>query len=123
MFSKTKSWITYCLYDWANSPFATVIITFIFAVYFEKAIVGDLRYLGMIENNSRMEDYSGIGTIFSIADDRTFTDESTTGSWSVENDNFLVNNSFQIPFTIDNNTLVMSVDVTGVQYLRIYKKY
>ena len=41
MFSKTKSWITYCLYDWANSPFATVIITFIFAVYFQKAIVGD----------------------------------------------------------------------------------
>ena len=41
MFLKLKSWIIYCLYDWANSPFATVIITFIFAAYFEKAIVGD----------------------------------------------------------------------------------
>ena len=89
----------------------------------EKAIVGDWRYLGMIENNSRKEDYSGIGTIFSIADDRTFTDESTTGSWSVENDNFLVNNSFQIPFVVNINILVMFVDITGVHYLRIYEQY
>tara|TARA_B100002003_G_C13874324_1_gene427263 strand:- start:94 stop:327 length:234 start_codon:yes stop_codon:yes gene_type:complete len=77
----------------------------------------------MIENNSRKEDYSGIGTIFSIADDRTFTDESTTGSWSVENDNFLVNNSFQIPFVVNINILVMFVDITGVHYLRIYEQY
>ena len=41
MFLKLKSWIIYCLYDWANSPFATVIITFVFAAYFEKAIIGD----------------------------------------------------------------------------------
>ena len=41
MFIKLKSWIIYCLYDWANSPFATVIITFIFAAYFEKAIIGN----------------------------------------------------------------------------------
>ena len=77
----------------------------------------------MIENNSRKEDCSGIGTIFSIADDRTFTDENTTGSWSVENDNFLVNNSFQIPFVVDIKILVMFVDITGVPYLRIYEQY
>ena len=41
MFSKFKLRFFYCLYDWANSPFATVIITFIFAAYFEKLIVGD----------------------------------------------------------------------------------
>ena len=41
MLSKIKPFTAYCLYDWANSPFATVIITFIFAAYFERAIVGD----------------------------------------------------------------------------------
>ena len=39
--TKIKPFFAYCIYDWANSPFATVIITFIFAAYFEKAIVGD----------------------------------------------------------------------------------
>ena len=29
------------LFDWANSPFATVVVTFVFAVYFKDAIVGD----------------------------------------------------------------------------------
>ncbi|MFP6779099.1 MAG: MFS transporter [Alphaproteobacteria bacterium] len=41
MLSKIKPFTAYCLYDWANSPFATVIITFIFAAYFEREIVGD----------------------------------------------------------------------------------
>lgn len=41
MLSKIKPFTAYCLYDWANSPFATVIITFIFSAYFERAIVGD----------------------------------------------------------------------------------
>ncbi|MDP6351221.1 MAG: MFS transporter [Alphaproteobacteria bacterium] len=31
----------WCLFDWANSPFPTVIVTFVFAVYFQRAIVGD----------------------------------------------------------------------------------
>jgi MFS transporter, UMF1 family len=38
---KIKPFTAYCLYDWANSPFATVIITFIFSAYFEREIVGD----------------------------------------------------------------------------------
>ena len=29
------------LFDWANSPFAAVIITFVFAVYFQRGVVGD----------------------------------------------------------------------------------
>ncbi len=41
LFGKIKPFTSYCLYDWANSPFSTVIITFIFSAYFEKAIVGD----------------------------------------------------------------------------------
>ena len=31
----------WCLFDWANSPFPTVVITFVFAVYFQRGIVGD----------------------------------------------------------------------------------
>jgi UMF1 family MFS transporter len=31
----------WCLFDWANSPFPTVIITFVFSAYFTEAIVGD----------------------------------------------------------------------------------
>jgi UMF1 family MFS transporter len=40
----TLSW---CLYDWANSVLATIIFTFIFAVYFSRGIVGD-EILGSI---------------------------------------------------------------------------
>ncbi|MDP6014167.1 MAG: MFS transporter [Alphaproteobacteria bacterium] len=32
---------TWCLFDWANSPFPTVVVTFVFAVYFQQAVVGD----------------------------------------------------------------------------------
>ncbi len=33
--------IGWALYDWANSPFTTLIITFVFAAYFSRGIVGD----------------------------------------------------------------------------------
>jgi len=36
-----KSVFSWCLYDWANTAFSTVIVTFIFSVYFAKQIVGD----------------------------------------------------------------------------------
>ncbi len=32
--------VGWALYDWANSPFSTLIITFVFATYFSRAIVG-----------------------------------------------------------------------------------
>ena len=41
MLFKLKPYVAYCLYDWANSPFATVVITFIFSAYFSRAIVGN----------------------------------------------------------------------------------
>ncbi|MHA1572222.1 MAG: MFS transporter, partial [Alphaproteobacteria bacterium] len=31
----------WCLFDWANSPFPAVVVTFVFAVYFQRAVVGD----------------------------------------------------------------------------------
>jgi UMF1 family MFS transporter len=31
----------WCLYDWANSAFPTVIITFVFAAYFTKGVAAD----------------------------------------------------------------------------------
>ena len=36
-----KSVFAWCLFDWANSAFATVIVTFVFSVYFARGIVGD----------------------------------------------------------------------------------
>ncbi len=36
-----KSIFSWCLYDWANSAFSTVIITFIFSVFFTRNMVGD----------------------------------------------------------------------------------
>ncbi len=38
---RRRALISWCLFDWANSPFPTVIITFVFAVYFTEGIVGD----------------------------------------------------------------------------------
>ena len=32
---------SWCLFDWANSPYPTVVITFVFAVYFQRAVVGE----------------------------------------------------------------------------------
>lgn len=36
-----KSILSWCLYDWANTAFGTVIITFIYSVYFSRAVIGD----------------------------------------------------------------------------------
>ena len=33
-----RSLISWCIYDWANSAYPTVITTFVFATYFTKAI-------------------------------------------------------------------------------------
>ena len=38
--SKKGMW-GWALYDWANSPYTTIIITFVFGTYFAKGIVGD----------------------------------------------------------------------------------
>ncbi len=38
---RRRALISWCLFDWANSPFPTVIITFVFAAYFTEGIVGD----------------------------------------------------------------------------------
>ena len=32
----------WALFDWANSPYPTVVVTFVFAVYFQQAVVGDV---------------------------------------------------------------------------------
>jgi len=39
--SKTKGVAAWCLYDWANSAFPTVIITFVFAAYYTKSVAVD----------------------------------------------------------------------------------
>jgi hypothetical protein len=89
----------------------------------ENRLVGDWNYLGTINPNTNDEDYSGAGSIFTILDDRTFSDEGVTGNWSINNESFLVNNSYPIRFTLEGVNLIMSVDVNGTQYLRIYEKY
>ncbi len=37
----TRGLVAWAGYDWANSPFTTLIITFVFSAYFSKGIVGD----------------------------------------------------------------------------------
>ncbi|MEX2650728.1 MAG: MFS transporter [Alphaproteobacteria bacterium] len=39
--AERRALLAWCLYDWANSPFPTVVVTFVFAAYFTKGIVGD----------------------------------------------------------------------------------
>lgn len=41
LFPHKKSVISWCFYDWANTAFSTVVITFIFGVYFARQVVGD----------------------------------------------------------------------------------
>ena len=33
--------LSWCLYDWANSAFTTLVVTFVYATYFMDVIVGD----------------------------------------------------------------------------------
>jgi len=40
-FLKNNPTFSWCLYDWANSVLATIIFTFVFAVYFSRGVVGD----------------------------------------------------------------------------------
>ena len=39
--SDRRSIFAWCLYDWGNTAFGTVIITFVFSVYFARGVVGD----------------------------------------------------------------------------------
>jgi MFS transporter, UMF1 family len=39
--SSRRSALSWAFYDWANSPFATLIVTFVFPAYFATAVVGD----------------------------------------------------------------------------------
>ena len=89
----------------------------------EHALVGDWNYLGTINPNRKNDDYRGAGSIFTISSGRTFNDGGTTGSWSVKNESFLVNNIHPMPYTVDGTNLIMSVDVNGTQYFRIYERY
>jgi ribosomal protein L24 len=89
----------------------------------EISMVGDWSYLGTIEPFSGVEDYSGAGSILSIADDRTFSDEGTIGNWSIKNESFMINNSYAMPYIIESENLIMSADVNGTQYIRIYERY
>ena len=36
-----RSVLGWCLYDWANSAFNTIVITFVFAVFFSRGMIGD----------------------------------------------------------------------------------
>ncbi len=38
---KTKAIIGWCFYDFANSPFTTIVVTFVYSAYFASGIVGD----------------------------------------------------------------------------------
>ena len=40
-FEVSKGFLAWCSYDWANSAFPTVIITFVFATYFSKGVARD----------------------------------------------------------------------------------
>ena len=40
-FKSRRGLLAWALYDWANSPFTTLIITFVFPAYFGRAIVGN----------------------------------------------------------------------------------
>ncbi|CAA7623161.1 MFS transporter [Magnetospirillum sp. UT-4] len=39
--SPRRAAVSWALYDWANSPFATLVVTFVFPAYFASAVVGD----------------------------------------------------------------------------------
>ena len=39
--SDRRSIFSWCLYDWANSAFTTVVVTFVFATYFAKSVAID----------------------------------------------------------------------------------
>ena len=41
MTKNTKTILGWCFYDFANSPFTTIVVTFIYSAYFASGIVGN----------------------------------------------------------------------------------
>ncbi|MBM3554513.1 MAG: MFS transporter [Alphaproteobacteria bacterium] len=39
--ASTRGQVSWALYDWANSPYTTLIVTFVFSAYFAKGVVGN----------------------------------------------------------------------------------
>ena len=39
--TKNRKAFIWCLFDWANSPYPTVILTFVFSAYFTKLVAED----------------------------------------------------------------------------------
>ena len=45
----TKRILGWCMYDFANSPFTTIVVTFVYSAYFASGIVGN-EAMGQVYN-------------------------------------------------------------------------
>ena len=91
----------------------------------EKKLCGDWNYLGSINPQTEEENYDGAGEILAIkceGTDRTYQNGSTFGSWSVKDNDFFISD-YPMPFTVDESHLILTIDINGVQYNRIYEKF
>ena len=57
-----------------------------------------------------------------VTRDRTYQNGSTFGSWSVKDNDFFISD-YPMPFTVDESHLILTIDINGVQYNRIYEKF
>ncbi len=91
----------------------------------EKKLCGDWNYLGSINPQTEEENYDGAGEILAIkyeGTDRTYQNGSTSGSWTVKDNDFFISD-YPMPFTVDESHLILTIDINGEQYNRIYERF
>ena len=73
-----------------------------------------------MELSSGLYYFEGSGRLLFINDDRSFTEGSSSGSWSADGDNIKVN-GFAVPYVIEDGTLILGFEISGDMYLMVYE--
>jgi len=85
----------------------------------EKKIVNTWQYIGSL-NSTDTYSYEGSGRILFINEDRTFTEDTSSGSWSANGDNLYLD-GFSVPYAIEGNTLILGFEINQELNLMIYE--
>ena len=85
----------------------------------EKELSTAWEYLGAMDQYGNYY-FEGSGRIFFINEDRTFSEGSSSGSWSADGNYFYLD-GFSIPYVIESNGLYLGFNISGVDYYMIYQ--
>ena len=86
----------------------------------EKKLANTWEYIGAMELSTGLYYIEGSGRILFINEDRSFTEGTSSGSWSADGKICLFN-AFSVSYSIEQNMLVLGFDINGEMYLMVYE--